>query len=258
MKTIEQLIPKLREGTRLKSTPNGYILSTGSAYTPLNLDAVAIVSKINGVKTISNISKEIFEEKPNLTDINNLSIIVQRCIAKIWQQGAFLQTDDDASMAVYSYFENSCFYSPYFSSDLSLEPVYLSPILDTQHFPNIKAFKGIFGLIGLYVVQTDKHCDVKSQYCFLKTQVKNLYFLYAIYGDKPTIDDLKRVKQYLENNPLDEENHIIKPVKSDSIKFIVYTLSNSQVDTLPFSLIEKGVIKDEVNGEDIIINFICI
>lgn len=50
MKTIDHVIPKLRPGTRLKSTPNGYILSTGSAYAPLNLDAATIVSKINGAK----------------------------------------------------------------------------------------------------------------------------------------------------------------------------------------------------------------
>ena len=31
-----------------------------------------------------------------------------------------------------------------------------------------------------------------------------------------------------------------------------------QVGTLPFTLTEKGVIKGEVNGEDLIINFICI
>lgn len=258
MKTIEQLVPKLHEGTRLKSTPSGYILSTSSAYVPLNLDAVTIVSKMDGVKTINEISQEIFKEKSNLTDSDNLRTIVQRCIAKIWQQGAFLQVDNDSSMAIYSYYSNDCFYSPYFSSDLNLEPVYLSPILDAKYFPNIKSFKGIFGSVGLYVAQLDKDFEVKSQYCFLKTQVNNLYFLYAIYGNIPTVDDLIRMKQYLENNPLDEENHIIKAEKSDSITFIVYTLSNSRLETLPFSLIQKGVIKGEVNGEDVIINFICI
>ncbi|MFU9915048.1 hypothetical protein [Fannyhessea vaginae] len=258
MKTIDHVIPKLRPGTRLKSTPNGYILSTGSAYAPLNLDAATIVSKINGAKTIGDIGMEIFQNTPNLIDINKLSIVVQIFIAKIWQQGVFLQTDDDVSMAVYSYCANSCFYSPYFSCDLNLNPIYLSPILNAKYFPTIKSFKGIFGSLGLYVVQLDKYCSVKIQYCFLKTQVRNLYFLYAIYGDRPTIDDLKRAKQYLEHNLLDEENHIIKPEKTNTIKIIVYTLADSQVGTLPFTLTEKGVIKGEVNGEDLIINFICI
>lgn len=89
MKTIDHVIPKLRPGTRLKSTPNGYILSTGSAYAPLNLDAATIVSKINGAKTIGDICMEIFQNTPKLIDINKLSIVVQVFIAKIWQQGVF-------------------------------------------------------------------------------------------------------------------------------------------------------------------------
>ena len=61
-----------------------------------------------------------------------------------------------------------------------------------------------------------------------------------------------------QNNPLDEENHIEKTEKNDSITFIVYTLSDLRVDTLPFTLIQKGVIQGEVNGRDLIINFLCI
>lgn len=258
IKSIEQIVPKLHEGTRLKSTPSGYILSSGGVYAPMNLDAAAIVSKIDGSKTIEKICQELFEEKSNIDDFNILGTIVQRCIAKIWQQGAFLQVDDNLSMAYYSYYSNNCFYSPYFSSDVNLEPVYLSPIFDSKHFSNITEFKEIFGSFCLYVTLLNSNSEIKSQYCILKTQVKDLYFIYAIYGNTPTVDDLREVKQYLQNNPLDEENHIEKTEKNDSITFIVYTLSDLRVDTLPFTLIQKGVIQGEVNGRDLIINFLCI
>lgn len=259
MINIENVVPKLREGVRLKSTSSEYILSASNAFVSLNLDAVAIVSKMDGIKSINDICKEILAEKPKLRNIENLYNVVQQCISKIWQQGVFLQTDNDTLMSIYSYCEDNCFYSPYFCSDLNLEPIYLSPVLEKKFFSNITTFKTIFGSVGLYVTLLDRNSKAKSQYCFLKTQAKDILFLYAIYGNKPTVSELKRVKHYLENTPLDDENHIIKSFQNRrSIKIIVYSLIKPKDNLLPCSFIEEGAIRNEVNNEDLIISSVDI
>lgn len=256
MDKIIDVVPKIRYAVRTRHTQNGEILSANSFYISLNEDAALVIGLINGSRTIRGICEEVCRREAfSHMDEADIEKKVLRTILEVWKTGLFLEGDLDLLAPHYLYGDGGIVYIPYYAKAPHLCRSYCSPMVNESLIKTVDDFSENFGSSSVVIELFDDAEIPLTQLAFVRTIVKDAYFLYAIFGVIPSTCQWKRIQAYMYESDFlksdsSDTNNTLADDNNGMVDYLIYSTSRMDRQSLPPTVL-KGVLPREVEGDDV-------
>ena len=256
MDDIKDAVPKIRYAVRTRHTQNGEIMSANNFYISLNEDAALVIGLINGSRSIREICDEVLRKASfSHMDEDDVEQKVLQTILEVWKSGLFLEGDLDLLAPHYLYGQGEIEYIPYHAKAPDLCRSYCSPMVNGSLIRSVNDFSENFGASSVVIELLDSAEAPQTQLAFVRSIIRDVYFLYAIFGAIPSVHQWEKVQTYLfESDFLKPEpmknNNALSGEKEGVVDFLIYSVSQSDCQLLPPTVL-KGVLPSEIEGVDV-------
>ena len=253
---IIDVVPKIKYAVRTRHTQNGEILSANSFYVSLNEDAALVFNLVNGSRTIREICQEVHRRETfSHMDKADIEKKVLRTILEVWKTGLFLEGDLDFLAPHYLYGDNGIVYIPYYAKATHLCRSYCSPMVNETLIKTVDDFSENFGSSSIVIELFDDAEIPLAQLAFVRTIVKDTYFLYAVFGAIPSTCQWKKIQAYMYESDFlkpdsSNKNSTLTDDNNGMVEYLIYSTSQLDRQSLPTTVL-KGVLPREMEEDDV-------